>query len=152
MSRPDPALFTASLLVSCPDQPGLVAALAQLLYVVLPIPVQENDPDFLSTLALAMGVVAFAEAIGTLALLRIRALGPISAGTLNPQSREGVAGLFTTLIICWVLAESIAVYGLVLRVMGAESDVWSPFAVVGGLLLLRFFHPPFFSSWFGFSF
>jgi formyltetrahydrofolate deformylase len=32
VSRPDPALFTASLLVSCPDQPGLVAALAQLLY------------------------------------------------------------------------------------------------------------------------
>jgi hypothetical protein len=111
-------------------------ALAQLLYVVLPIPVQENDPDFLSSLALAMGVVAFAEAIGALVLLRSRALGPISAGTLDPQSRQGVAGLFTTLIICWVLAESIAVYGLVLRIMGAESDLWSPFAVVGGLLLL----------------
>jgi formyltetrahydrofolate deformylase len=32
VSTPDPALPTATLLVSCPDRPGLVAALAQLLY------------------------------------------------------------------------------------------------------------------------
>ena len=32
MSSPDPSISTATLLVSCPDRPGLVAALAQLLY------------------------------------------------------------------------------------------------------------------------
>ncbi len=114
-----------------------VLALAQLLYVALPLQIEgSRDPGFLSTLGLALGFVAFSEAIAIVALLRIRALGPIARGDLDLREPKGVAQLFTTLIIAWVLAESIAIYGLVLRVLGAESDLWSAYSVVGGLLLL----------------
>ena len=57
-------------------------------------------------------------------------------GDLDLREPKGVAQLFTTLIIAWVLAESIAIYGLVLRVVGAGIDLWSSYSVVGGLLLL----------------
>jgi F0F1-type ATP synthase membrane subunit c/vacuolar-type H+-ATPase subunit K len=113
-----------------------VLALAQLLYVAVPLPVQEKDPELLSTLALVLGFVAFSEALAIVALLRIRALGPIASGDLDLREQSGLTKLFTTLILTWILAESIGVYGLVLRMLGAESDLWSPFAMLGGLLLL----------------
>jgi F0F1-type ATP synthase membrane subunit c/vacuolar-type H+-ATPase subunit K len=113
-----------------------VLALAQLLYVAVPLPVKEKDPELLSTLALVLGFVAFSQALAIVALLRIRALGPIASGDLDLREQSGMAKLFTTLILTWILAESIGVYGLVLRMLGAESDLWSPFAMLGGLLLL----------------
>jgi F0F1-type ATP synthase membrane subunit c/vacuolar-type H+-ATPase subunit K len=105
-----------------------VLALAQLLYVAVPLPVKEKDPELLSTLALVLGFVAFSQALAIVALLRIRALGPIASGDLDLREQSGMAKLFTTLILTWILAESIGVYGLVLRMLGAESDLWSPFA------------------------
>lgn len=111
-------------------------AIAQLLYAVVPVALQGRDPAFLATLAMALGVAAFGEAITIVVVLRVRALGPLADGRLDLSDPKGTAQLFTTLILCWILAESIAIYGFVLRILGAESDQWTPFAIIGGLLLL----------------
>ena len=110
-------------------------AISQVIYLSLPAPPRESPANLLGVFPLALGVVAFAESVGMVALLRIRAFNPIQTGRLDPLSQKGVTELFTTLILAWMLAESIAIYGLVLRFLGFGMAYSSPFAAAGAFLL-----------------
>lgn len=81
-----------------------------------------------------LGGVAFAEAVVMVVLLRRGAVQPIQEGRLDPTSTEGAARLFTVLAIAWTIASSVAMYGLVLRVLGTPTAHWGPFAVSGAIL------------------
>jgi len=61
------------------------------------------------------------EAAGTawaaIVLWKTRRNDPIRSGALDPDSREGGAAIRKISIICWVLVESIGIFGLVLVVL-----------------------------------
>ena len=110
-------------------------AVSQVIYFFLPAPPRDGAANLSDMFPLVLGAVAFAQGVGIVALLRVRAFGPIQRGRLDPTSKEGAAQLFTTLILAWVLAESVAIYGLVLRFLGFELLYSAPLSVAGALLL-----------------
>lgn len=110
-------------------------AVSQVIYLFVPAPPREGAANLSDVLPIALGAVAFAQCVGIVALLRIRAFGPIQRGGLDPTSKEGAAQLFTTLILAWVLAESAAIYGLVLRFLGFDLLYSTPLSAAGALLL-----------------
>jgi hypothetical protein len=103
---------------------------SQCIYLGLPVPEAAGGRDDLPMLAGALAFVALSEAVGAFAWFRIGAVGRIQGGHIDPSSVEGAGQLFQVLIVCWVLAESIAIYGLVLRFMHAPLWMTAPFAVV----------------------
>ena len=103
---------------------------SQCIYLALPMPEAAVDRGDLPLLAGALAFVALPEAIGAFVWFRIAAVGRIQAGRLDPSTPEGGAQLLQVLILCWVLAESIAIYGLVLRFMHAPLWMTAPFALV----------------------
>ena len=110
-------------------------AISQVVYLFVPAPPRASAAILPGVLPLALGVITIAQSIGIVAWLRIRAFNPIHAGRLDPASKDGVAQLFTTLIVAWVLAESIAIYGLVLRFLHFELSYYFPFVLAGACLL-----------------
>lgn len=111
-------------------------AMSQLVYVLVPTPTGADGTSLPSILPLVLGGVALGEAGGIVVWLRIKAFHPIDAGRLDPTSEAGARELFTALIVAWALAESIAIQGLVLRLLGFGA-LWSlPFALGGALLML----------------
>ena len=118
----------------------VMLAISQVVYLLVPAPQVENAGRPPEIFPIVLGAVAIAQGIGIVALLRIRAFNPIQAGSLDPRSKDGVARLFTTLLLAWVLAESIAIYGLVLRFVHFELAYALPFAL-GAACLLIFARP-----------
>ncbi len=112
-----------------------VLMVSQVIYLLVPASGQEATANQGATFPIALGVVAFAEAVGIIVLLKIRAVDPIRLGKLDPGAKEGIAQLFTTLIMAWVLAESVAIYGLVLRFMHYGFVYFAPFSAAGAFLL-----------------
>ncbi len=117
-----------------------VLVLSQVIYLIVPalrvLPNAEENLDFLSLFAGCLGFVAFLQAVGVSIYFRRGALAPIADGRLDVRTAPGAARLFTVLIICWVLAESIAIYALVLRFLGAPVTLWAPFPVAAASLFL----------------
>jgi F0F1-type ATP synthase membrane subunit c/vacuolar-type H+-ATPase subunit K len=113
-----------------------VLLVSQLIYLILPLPASDSTTRLPEVFPAALGFVAFTQAVAIVAALRVRAIQPIRAGLLDPTSETGAANLFVTLLICWVLAESIAIFGLVLRFLHFEWMYSFPFAVAGALLML----------------
>jgi hypothetical protein len=111
-----------------------VLAVSQVIYLLIPVPSQDSPPPP-DLFPLILGSVALVQGVGIVALLRIRAFAPIREGRLDPASAPGGAQLFTTLIMAWVLAESVAIYGFVVRFMHFEFHHSFPFAVGGAFLL-----------------
>src|SRR5262245_30697563 len=110
-------------------------ALSQLVYLFIPAPPRENTGEISGAFPLVLGIVAVLQAILIAGLLQLRAFKPIQAGQLDPTSKAGAAQLFTTLMIAWVLAESVAIYGLVLRFLQFPLTTSLPFSLAGAFLL-----------------
>ena len=120
-----------------------VLAVSQVVYLLVPAPTRENASALPNVFPIALAAVAFIQAVGIVTLLRIRAFAPVQSGRIDPSSKSGAAQLFTTLILAWILAESIAIYGLVLRFLHFSRPYSASFAVAGALLLFvgRPWHP-----------
>jgi F0F1-type ATP synthase membrane subunit c/vacuolar-type H+-ATPase subunit K len=118
-------------------------AVSQLVYIFVPAPIPENASTLPNIFPIALAVVALIQAVGIVVLLRVRAFAPVQSGRIDPTSTSGTAQLFTTLILAWVLAESIAIYGLVLRFLHFSLPYSASFAAAGALLLFvgRPWHP-----------
>lgn len=112
-----------------------VLAISQIIYLFVPVPPREGAGAMPAVFPIALGIVALVEGLGVVALLRIRAFNPIQGGRLDPASKEGAAQLLTTLILAWVLAESVAIYGLVLRFLHFDLPYSAAFAIAGAFLL-----------------
>ncbi len=108
---------------------------SQVIYLFVPVPPVEGSADVSSAFPFALGFVALVQSVGIVGLLKIRAVNPIQAGTLDPETKEGLARLFNALIVSWVLAESVAIYGLVLRFMHFDLIYVVPFVAAGAFLL-----------------
>ena len=108
---------------------------SQVVYLLVPVPSQQNASTLSDVFPMALAVVAFIQAIGMVILLRVRAFEPIRSGRIDPRLSSGVVQLFTPLILAWVLAESVAIYGLVLRFLhySLSYSVW--FSTAGAVLL-----------------
>lgn len=110
-------------------------AISQVIYLFVPAPLREGPANLPAIFPLVLGAIAFVQGVGMVVLLRVRAFNPIQGGRLDPTSKEVAAQLFTTLILAWVLAESVALYGLVLRFLQFELLYSASFAAGGALLL-----------------
>ena len=108
---------------------------SQLVYPFIPITQREGTAVQPDLFPLVLGVVALLQGAGTYAWLKLRAFDPIKGGRLDPTSKEGAAELFTALIMAWVIASSVGIYGLVLRFMHFDLLYWVPFSIGGALLL-----------------
>ncbi len=112
-----------------------VLAISQVIYIFVPAPLREGSANAAEIFPAALGVVAFTEGLGVIVLLRVRAFNPIRRGRLDPASKEGAAQLFITLMLAWVLAESVAIYGLVVRFLDFDLPYSVPFSVGAALLM-----------------
>jgi hypothetical protein len=108
---------------------------SQVIYLFVPASGREATANQAAAFPIALGIVAFAQAVGIIVLLKIRAVDPIQLGKLDPGAKEGIAKLFITLMLAWVLAESVAIYGLVLRFMHYDFVYFAPFSAAGAFLL-----------------
>ena len=113
-----------------------VIVVSQVIYLLMAAPASEGSPVLPDLFPLLLGAIALLEGVGVVVLLRVRAINPIRSGRLDPTSREGAAQLFVTLILVWVLAESVAIYGLVVRFQQFGPAYSLPFAVGGAFLML----------------
>jgi hypothetical protein len=115
-------------------------AVSQVICLVLPAgqgPTATGEgPSAFGLVAATLGLAAAIETVVLVVVLRRGALGPIEDGRLDPAAPAGAARLLAVLIVGWALAESVAIYGLVLRFLGAPATHWLPFAAAGGILLL----------------
>ena len=124
-----------------------VLVLSQVVYLVIPalltLPNTGRNSDFLRLFAGCLGVVAFLQAVGVAIYFRRGVLAPIASGQLDVRTAAGAGRLFRVLIICWVVGESIAIYALVLRFLGAPTGFWAPFPIAAAVLFLyvRPWHP-----------
>jgi hypothetical protein len=118
-------------------------AVSQVIYLFVPEFVDLGRDGPPEALSLALAAVAVVEAIGVVVYFRQAALGPVQRGVLDPKSAGGAPQLFQVFILCWVLAESIAIFALVLGVLGAELVVRVPFVIgaAGLLFVCRPWHP-----------
>ena len=114
-------------------------AISQVIYLFMPVPPGERpvNPDLFPVV---LGAIALIQGVGVVVLLRVRAFNPIQGGRLDPTSKKGAVQLFATLILAWAIAESVAIYGFVLRFMQFELLYSASFAA-GGALLLFFGRP-----------
>jgi len=79
------------------------------------------------------------EAAGTawaaIVLWRTRRVGALRSGALDPDSPAGRAAIRRVSIVCWALAESIAIFGLVL--VGLRRTPLPGLAFIGAGVLLE---------------
>ena len=111
---------------------------APIVYMAVPTPGVATRPPGMVVFALAG--LALAEAIGVLLCFRIAGVARVQRGEIDPDSPEGMARLFKVLVVCWTLAESIAIYGLALRFLGAGFSTAAPFTL-GALAAMIGTHP-----------
>jgi len=108
----------------------VVLVFSQCIYLVIPSPESVGGPP--PMFPAILGAVAVAQAAGVLLFFRVAGVSKVRAGALDPLTAEGLGRLFVVLIMSWVLTEGIAIYGLVLRFLGAP--MWQ-----GGLFSLGAF-------------
>ena len=91
----------------------------------------ENPLD-LPILPITLGAVALGTGIGSHVCWR-RATG---AGRAVHEGAPDPAASFTFYMLSWVLDESVAIYGLVIGMLGFALVAWLPFSVAGFVLML----------------
>jgi hypothetical protein len=109
--------------------------LAQVTFLTLPIAPNSRE-SFPELAVYALGLVGLAEAIGIVVFLRVALFGPIRRGELDPSAPAGAQRYFTFFMIAWSVAESIAIYGFLLRILGFDRAYTAPFAAVAALLFV----------------
>jgi len=90
------------------------------------------EPLELPILPLLFGVVALGTAVGSHICWR-RASG---AGRAVHETEPDSGAAFTSYILSWVLDETLAIYGLVLGLLGFALTAWIPFSIAGFVLML----------------
>lgn len=131
MSEQAPNAFVARLV-------WIVLVISQGIYLLVPTPEgREGAPELFTQVLL---VVAVTEGLAILAFFRLAAVAKIQKGDLDPRTPEGMGRLFVVLMLCWVLSESVAIYGLVLRFMGAPFG-WVAVFALGGFVLMMATNP-----------
>lgn len=93
---------------------------SQVIYLVLPV--AGSGAGAPQSMAAALAMVATSQAVGVIVYFRVAGVNRIKSGKLDPSTPAGMSALFTVLILSWVLIESIAIYGLVLRFLGGA--IW----------------------------
>jgi len=133
------------MLASTPDVVWAVLVLSQLVYLaVLELGIVRNeavDAGLLRIMSVALGIVCLAEVALVVFLFRRYVVRPVRMRDLDLSTLRGAQRLLPPLLICWVLAEAIAVHGLVLAVLaGASALHMAPFLAVS-LGLMWFTRP-----------
>jgi len=95
-------------------------------------PAEPLDGLFVSML----GGVALVVGAACLGIGRVVPRWLIRRGTLDPERALSVVALGTLGLIGWSLAESVAIYGLVLFFMSSSLLVLAPFFVASALLMV----------------
>ena len=113
----------------------VVLIVSQLIYPFVPAREVAAERTVPAIFVTVLGAVAASQAIGLVVWFRLGAVGRVQSGRVDPGTTEGNAMLFQVLVLCWVLAESIAIYGLVVRFMGGTLVQWAPFAVAALVLM-----------------
>jgi len=101
---------------------------------------QGDAPSHIPIMAAALAFISFTTAIATVVIRRLRLVGPIQQGTLDPRSNAGMAAAFPHFIVLLMLSESVGIYGLVLTFLSGEFAYAVPF--IAGAIALLFFHRP----------
>ncbi len=111
---------------------------SQGIYLAIPSAgVAEGPPAMLPAI---LGAVAVTQGLGALLFFRIAGVSKIQSGALDPTTNEGMGQLFVVLILSWVLTEAIAIFGLVLRFLGAPFWQGGLFAL-GAFVLMAAMNP-----------
>lgn len=93
---------------------------------------EPRDPGVIKTILQALGV-ALGAAVLYLRFARI----PAAIDPISPDPAPGLARLRMYYILCFVLAEAVALYGFVLRFLGAAREETAVFFLAAaGLFLL----------------
>jgi len=100
-------------------------------------PLRQVSP---SLFVAALVVVAALQGLATLWLRQSLLVAPARAGRLDLDSEAGAQRLFRVALICFVLSESVAIYGLVCVVLVGSWSVALGF-VAAGLALLAVHAP-----------
>lgn len=114
------------LLLSSLPVYGLVAVMSRSDELAAPL-----EPVLMSTL---IGVAVVVGAAG-LGLGRLLPRWLIGRGTLHPERLGSVLALTVLGLVGWSLAQSVAIYGLVLFFMSQNLRAVAPFVVASGLLM-----------------
>lgn len=111
---------------------GAVALYAGLATVLPPFSV----PDLPGEALLAIAAAGISAGLAALVIHRIALVRPILAGRLDPDSAEGSAQALRLWIVCWALAESVAILGLVAALLFGRRDLAWPAVALAMLLLV----------------
>ncbi len=95
-------------------------------------PAEPLDPIFVSVL----GGVALAVGAASLGVGRLIPRWLIRRGTLHPERALSIVAFSTLGLIGWSLAQSVAIYGLVLFFMSNRLLVLAPFFVASAVLMM----------------
>jgi F0F1-type ATP synthase membrane subunit c/vacuolar-type H+-ATPase subunit K len=87
-----------------------------------------------SRLFFTLAALAVVTAVGSMLYRRKALVAPIQAGRLDPNHADGFAQAFAPFVLGLVLAESIAIYGLVLALLSHEPSFALPFALLAFVL------------------
>lgn len=106
--------------------------LSQAIYGLVALLVAEPRDGVVAAMPLVLGAVGVASGVGAHLSWR-RATG---AGRALHAEPVRLADRFRGYLIAWVLDESIAVFGLMLALLGFPSTTWAPFLAAGMALML----------------
>jgi hypothetical protein len=94
----------------------------------------------IEVLAPVLGLLALVIATGSIVYRRRALAEPIQAGHLDPKTPEGFQRAFTPFILNLVLAESVAILGLILSLLSSNPIYSIAFTAAG--LALMYVHRP----------
>lgn len=113
------------------------------IYAALPLlvtPAGEGMGEGARILTLCLVAVAVATAAATFILKRVLVVAPVARGEMDAKTPRGAQRIQLGYVVCWALAESIGVYGLVLYFLTHSVTTMLPFIVGSALLLVA--HAP----------
>ena len=109
---------------------------SQVIYVVIgdmafgaTVPDEPLDP----AMSMMLSVMAMCSIFAGVCVHAFGVRRGLSAGKFDLSTERGQRSVFVLLIISWALCESAAIYGFVLRALGAPGELHLQFAVAAGL-------------------
>jgi hypothetical protein len=118
----------------------IVLVVSQCIYLVVPAPPTASAQGPQPMFAPILGAIAVAQALGVVVYFRRAGIARVQRGDLDPSTPEGMGQLYVVLMMSWVLTESVAIYGLVLRFLAAPWLVSGAFAL-GAFALMAVTNP-----------